>query len=37
VFDAAVPVEAIDRVRWAVEHSQTNEKRKINSGSANWR
>jgi PilZ domain len=36
-FDAAVPVEAIDRVRWAVEHSQTNEKRKINSGSANWR
>ena len=36
-FDAAVPVEAIDRVRWAVEHSQTNEKRKINSVSANWR
>ena len=36
-FDAAVPVAAIDRVRWAVEHSQTNEKRKFISTSANWR
>ena len=36
-FDAAVPIAAIDRVRWAVEHSQTNEKRKFISTSANWR
>jgi hypothetical protein len=36
-FDNPVPVQAIDRVRWAVEHSQTSEKRKFSHASALWR
>ncbi len=36
-FDSPVPVEAIERVRWAAEHSQAHAKGKLSVATAVWR
>jgi PilZ domain len=36
-FATPLPVEAVERVRWAVEHALDNEKSKLSSATAVWR